>query len=111
MTIRKKLCSCAGTPRDAAPVQNFDKEKYLGKWYEAARFDLSFERDLSNTSAEYTLRDDGYIRVRNRGFNDVKQKWSEVEGKAKFTGSDKIAARSEERRVGKECRSRWSPYH
>src|SRR5688572_31864282 len=22
-----------------------------------------------------------------------------------------IAARSEERRVGKECRSRWSPYH
>ena len=22
-----------------------------------------------------------------------------------------ITARSEERRVGKECRSRWSPYH
>ena len=24
---------------------------------------------------------------------------------------DKLAGRSEERRVGKECRSRWSPYH
>ena len=24
---------------------------------------------------------------------------------------DMISARSEERRVGKECRSRWSPYH
>ena len=24
---------------------------------------------------------------------------------------DKISYRSEERRVGKECRSRWSPYH
>ena len=26
-------------------------------------------------------------------------------------GSDMIVMRSEERRVGKECRSRWSPYH
>src|SRR3712207_9567351 len=25
--------------------------------------------------------------------------------------AEKIASRSEERRVGKECRSRWSPYH
>src|SRR5215813_4313229 len=25
--------------------------------------------------------------------------------------ADNVAARSEERRVGKECRSRWSPYH
>ena len=24
---------------------------------------------------------------------------------------DKLNIRSEERRVGKECRSRWSPYH
>ena len=24
---------------------------------------------------------------------------------------EKLSARSEERRVGKECRSRWSPYH
>ena len=26
-------------------------------------------------------------------------------------GTDILYARSEERRVGKECRSRWSPYH
>ena len=26
-------------------------------------------------------------------------------------GASTILARSEERRVGKECRSRWSPYH
>ena len=43
---------------------------------------------------------------------------SEVYLKAEFrqrTGSFKIRGayfkRSEERRVGKECRSRWSPYH
>ena len=29
----------------------------------------------------------------------------------KETSDDKAAWRSEERRVGKECRSRWSPYH
>ena len=27
------------------------------------------------------------------------------------SGSEEILHRSEERRVGKECRSRWSPYH
>ena len=27
------------------------------------------------------------------------------------SGSDAVSVRSEERRVGKECRSRWSPYH
>src|SRR5258706_14968380 len=32
-----------------------------------------------------------------------------VENKAGATGN--LAIRSEERRVGKECRSRWSPYH
>ena len=30
---------------------------------------------------------------------------------AKLRGDETIAVRSEERRVGKECRSRWSPYH
>ena len=28
-----------------------------------------------------------------------------------LTGSSQYVGRSEERRVGKECRSRWSPYH
>ena len=28
-----------------------------------------------------------------------------------ITATDPVTSRSEERRVGKECRSRWSPYH
>ena len=32
-------------------------------------------------------------------------------GAVRFEGRDLLALRSEERRVGKECRSRWSPYH
>src|SRR5256885_15842983 len=30
---------------------------------------------------------------------------------ANINSAEKLEARSEERRVGKECRSRWSPYH
>ena len=33
------------------------------------------------------------------------------EGKKYIAGTDEVGRRSEERRVGKECRSRWSPYH
>lgn len=40
-------------------------EKYLGKWYEVARFDHSFQRNCYATTAEYTLREDGDIRVLN----------------------------------------------
>src|SRR5260370_23473590 len=47
-------------------------------------------------------------------FVDVGER-TNVTGSAKFrklvTAGDYPAARSEERRVGKECRSRWSPYH
>jgi apolipoprotein D and lipocalin family protein len=37
----------------------FELEKYLGTWYEIARFDHSFERDLQGVTATYSLRDDG----------------------------------------------------
>ena len=36
---------------------------------------------------------------------------NQFKGKLKTTQKDIEFARSEERRVGKECRSRWSPYH
>jgi len=73
-------------------VQNFDKSKYLGKWYEIARLDFKFEKNLNNTSAEYTLLDNGMIDVKNRGFNYVTKTWEEVHGKAKFRGSQMEAA-------------------
>jgi len=43
--------------------------KYLGTWYEIARLDHSFERGLDKVTAEYSLRDDGGVRVINRGFS------------------------------------------
>ncbi len=77
---------CTGLPEGIEPVGNFDAGRYLGTWYEIARFDHRFERGLSNVSAEYSLRDDGGIRVMNRGFDAEKEEWQSAEGKAFFVG-------------------------
>lgn len=83
--------SCATIPNGAVAVQPFDKEKYLGTWYEIARIDFKFEKDLNNTTATYSLNDNGTIKVNNKGYNTKKEKWQEVIGKAKFIGEEDIA--------------------
>lgn len=85
------LYSCATIPKNATAVQPFEKEKYLGKWYEIARFDFQFEKNLNNTTAEYSLNDNGTIKVDNKGFNTVKGKWKQAVGKAKFVKNDSTA--------------------
>jgi apolipoprotein D and lipocalin family protein len=59
-------------------------DKYIGKWYEIARFDSRFEKDLNQTTAEYSLGENGKIIVVNKGYNFKKNKWESVQGKAKF---------------------------
>ncbi len=76
------LTGCLKIPQDIEPVEGFELNKYLGKWYEIARLDHSFERGLDNVTAEYSLRDDGGVKVTNRGFSTIENKWKEVEGKA-----------------------------
>lgn len=83
--------SCKTIPKKAVAVKPFDKEKYLGKWYEIARLDFKFEKNLNNTTAEYSLKDDGKIKVVNKGYNTKKDKWQEAEGKAKFVGDSNVA--------------------
>ena len=78
------LVGCVGMPDGVKPVQDFELDRYLGKWYEIARLDHSFERGMQNVTAEYSLRDDGGVRVLNRGFVTSKGEWSEAEGKAFF---------------------------
>ena len=80
------LVGCTGMPEGVVPVKGFDESRYLGKWYEIARLDHSFERGLSNVTAEYALRNDGGIKVINRGFSTEENKWKEAEGKAYFVG-------------------------
>lgn len=78
------LAGCTGIPENVKPVVDFDLQRYLGKWYEIARLDHSFERGLSHVTATYTLREDGGVRVTNRGYSDKNHQWKEAEGKAYF---------------------------
>lgn len=80
------LTGCTGLPKGIEPVTGFDQNRYLGTWYEIARLDHSFERGLSRVSAEYSLNEDGSIKVVNRGYNAEKGEWEEALGRAKFVG-------------------------
>lgn len=84
------LGSCTSIPEGAIPVTGFEKEKYLGKWYEIARMDFKFERNLNNTTAEYALLEDGLISVQNRGYNYLTDEWQEAKGKAKFVEDEDV---------------------
>jgi len=77
-------CSNTDLPKGLEPVENFELERYLGKWHEIARLDHSFERGLERVTAEYEKREDGGIRVINRGYDPDKERWEEAEGKAYF---------------------------
>ncbi|QOJ21633.1 MAG: lipocalin family protein [Gammaproteobacteria bacterium] len=78
------LGGCVSVPQNVAPVDGFELNRYLGKWYEIARLDHSFERGLANITAEYSLREDGGVKVVNKGFSVADNKWKEAEGKAYF---------------------------
>jgi len=78
------LAGCVNVPENITLVDNFNIERYLGKWYEIARLDHSFERGLTSVSAEYSLRSDGGLRVVNRGYSQKENKWKEIEGKGYF---------------------------
>jgi apolipoprotein D and lipocalin family protein len=82
------LAGCYNTPQGVQPVESFDLNRYLGKWYEIARLDHSFERGLEQVTAEYSLRDDGGITVVNRGFSQEDNEWSQAEGKAYFVDDE-----------------------
>jgi apolipoprotein D and lipocalin family protein len=80
------LTGCVKIPANVQPVDGFNINRYMGTWYEIARLDHSFERGLTQVSAEYSLRDDGGVRVVNRGYSEKKKTWKEAEGKAYFVG-------------------------
>jgi apolipoprotein D and lipocalin family protein len=82
---------CSSIPEGVVAVRPFEIEKYLGKWYEIARLDFKYERNLNNTTAEYSLNQNGTIKVDNRGFNIKTGKMKQAVGKAKFSVDTHIA--------------------
>lgn len=87
------LASCATTPPDGIhPVTSFEIDRYLGRWYEIARLDHSFERGMSDVNATYLLQDDGSVKVINRGYDTQRQAWKEAIGRALFIGDSHTAS-------------------
>ncbi len=71
MVMSKK--SSKSSTEEIPVICNVDVERYLGRWYEIARFPHVFEKDLDNVTAEYSLMDKGKIRVINGGLKNGKE--------------------------------------
>jgi apolipoprotein D and lipocalin family protein len=90
------LAGCASVPSGMQPldlVDSVDVQKYLGRWYEVARFQHSFEKSIVGATAEYSLRPDGRIQVVNSGFKkDLDGRYTEVKAVAWVPDSSKPGA-------------------
>ncbi len=86
MFFLHSLCNAA--EMKLKPVQNFNVERYTGRWYEIARTENRFEKDCSNVSANYSLNEDGTLRVVNKCLRNNKQKIAD--GKARFVGKNNV---------------------
>ncbi len=85
-------CAVKGPPVGIQAVKNFELATYLGTWHEIARLDHAFERGLEQVRAEYSLNEDGSVRVVNTGYDPAKKKWKTAEGRARFAGAADVAS-------------------
>ncbi|MEG1573869.1 MAG: lipocalin family protein [Bacteroidales bacterium] len=78
---------------DKATIRSLDLLRYMGKWYEIARITHRFERGLVGCTANYTINDNGTIKVVNSGYkNCIGGKFRQIEGVAKQPDSTKPGA-------------------
>ena len=82
IVLAAAVAGCVSGPKvDNVPVAALDLNRYLGEWYEIARFDHSFERGIEQAKAVYTLNEDDTIKVVNSGVKDGKPKTAIGKGK------------------------------
>ena len=87
LTLLITGCKTYEKPEKVTPVENFKLPEYLGTWYEIARLEHKFEKGMEAITANYSMKDDGGVKVLNKGFRTKEQEWSEAEGKAYFVGN------------------------
>lgn len=73
------------TQVDNRPVERLDLARFMGHWYEIARFDHRFERNLEAVSTEYRLLDDGKVEILNRGIDTRSGAVKEAVGRGRVT--------------------------
>lgn len=77
--------AAASDRTDRMPVAVFDLRRYMGTWYEIARYDHSFERRLAGVQAHYELLSDGRVTVENSGVDYRSDRRKRARGKARAT--------------------------
>jgi apolipoprotein D and lipocalin family protein len=77
------LSGCRSTA-DIPVVSGFELNRYVGTWYEVARFPHRFEKNLTAVTAQYSLNPDGSLKVVNRGYHPEKETWKEARAVGKF---------------------------
>lgn len=82
LVLAAVLVGCTGVPEGVNTVDAFNLDRYLGRWYEIARLDHPFERGLERVTAQYSRREDGGLKVINRGYDPDADEWKTAEGKA-----------------------------
>lgn len=83
LSLMALLLASMSATFDNSTVPNLDIQRYMGTWYEIARFDHGFEKGLQFATANYSMRPDGKVKVVNSGYKNGERKISE--GKAKTT--------------------------
>lgn len=91
------LTACASIPRPGPvgntavpqPAKSVDVQRYMGRWYEQYRYEASFQRNMDFVTADYSLNDDGSVRVINRGRRDGGNgDWKESTGRAEVVDTN-----------------------
>jgi apolipoprotein D and lipocalin family protein len=76
------LVGCSSQP-PLDVVDRVELDRYMGKWYEIARYPTSFQEGCVGSTAEYSLKEDGAVRVVNRCRKADKAEFDEIEGTAR----------------------------
>lgn len=74
---------------DRRTLPTFSLQRFMGRWYEIARFDHTFERGMSRVTADYVLSPDGAVEVVNSGMRGSRR--FTLRGRAKMTRHRTIA--------------------
>ena len=85
------LAACVGSPGPVGnaavpePAKPVELQPYLGKWFEYGRYEAPFQKECEGVTAEYSLRDDGKIKVVNSCFKGALDgEFDQSTGKAKI---------------------------
>ena len=82
--ILLSVSACNAQSINTTTVDNLDLKRYMGRWYEIARYDHRFERNMERCEAFYTIEPDGKIAVRNSGIDSKTGLLRITDGKAKL---------------------------